>query len=634
MTANLSPAKQALLALKEMQKKLDALENAKHEPIAIIGMSGRFPNASNTEALWQLLKEEKNSISQKNWTNIHQQLDKSISYGGFVPHLQEFDAQFFQIAPREATTLDPQQRLLLEVTWEALESAGIASDKLNKSQTGVFIGLSGIDYWHQLLSLNNRSIDAYLTTGNTHSMASGRLSYFFGLTGISLSIDTACSSSLVAIHLAINSLRNQECEMALVGGVNRIVSPNISRHLAASGMLSKIGLCQTFSANADGFVRSEGCGMVILKRLSQAIANKDNILAVLYGSAVNQDGHTSGLTVPNSVSQMAVISSALQNSRLKSNQISFIETHGTGTSLGDYLELEALKAVFVDSHTAKNPLILGAMKTNIGHLEAASGIASLIKVILCLKYEQIPANLHFNQPNPQINWQDLPFFVPTSLQPWPKSDKPRIAGVSAFGFSGTNAHIIVAEAPDHHNLEKTQKINLPQWHLFTLSARNEKALQELVSHYADYLKLNPDLSVGDICFTVNTGRTSFKYRLAIAISSTVELQEKLAQWVMTKEVTDLWQGKVNLRIDQEIDLVISYVNFEAIETKQKLMEISHLLDQQIFNLNLLNDQQKIIQILAQLYIKGINVIWSDGNDIYQKISLPTYAFQRQKYWLE
>ena len=557
--ASLSPTKQALLALKQMQQKLADLEKAQYEPIAVVGMGCRFPGAPNPETYWQLLQDGVDAITEvpeQHWdARAYYDPNPNLSgkicttYGGFIPHLKEFDAAFFRIAPREAISLDPQQRLLLEVTWEALENGGIAAEQLQGSQTGVFIGICGVDYWHQLLNRDQATIDAYLTTGNTHSLASGRLSYFFGFTGPSISIDTACSSSLVALHLAIQSLRQQECNLAIVGGVNRIVSPQASINFSQARMLSPQGRCQTFDAAANGFVRAEGCGVLVLKRLSDVVTSQDRILAVLKGSAVNQDGRTSGITAPSSLSQQAVIRQALANSKVEASDISYLETHGTGTSLGDVIEIEALSNVFAPYHNQTQPLILGAVKTNIGHLESASGIASLIKVILAMKHELIPANLNLNHPNPQINWQDLPFVLPNDNIPWTKSDKPRLAGVSAFGFSGTNAHVVVASTDSFLKINEEigrQENCETDLHLLTLSATTEKALRDLVKLYQQYLISDSSSSLKDICLTTNVGRTHFKYRLAIIAESVDDLRQKLESIINNQTSPHTWQGKANL----------------------------------------------------------------------------------------
>ncbi|MEO0837186.1 MAG: polyketide synthase, partial [Cyanobacteria bacterium J06642_3] len=528
-TQNLSPTKKALLALKQMQQKLEAIQQAKHEAIAVVGTGCRFPGANNPEEFWQLLVQGQDAISEvsaEHWAKnsycndgVNTPGKICTARGGFVPHLKEFDASFFRIAPKEAASLDPQQRLLLEVSWEALENAGIAPDSLQGSATGVFIGICGTDYWHQLLNQEPNQIDAYLTTGNTHSLASGRLSHFYGCTAPSLSLDTACSSSLVAVHLAIKSLREKESNLAIAGGVNRLIAPEVSINFSQAKMLSPDGRCKTFDNSANGFVRSEGCGLVILKRLSDAIADCDPIKVVLLGSAVNQDGRTSSITTPNSLSQQAVIRQALANSKIEPQQISYLESHGTGTSLGDLIELEALSSVFKENER----LVLGAVKTNIGHLESASGIASLIKTILVLQQQTIPANLHLRSPNEQLDWQDSPFVLPTENLDWPGDEQARFAGVSAFGFSGTNAHVVVAEAPKLSNQEDSQPSSS---NLFTLSARNKPALRQLVQDYAEYLANHSELELADICHTVNLGRSNFNHRLAGVVTSIEELQTK------------------------------------------------------------------------------------------------------------
>ena len=665
---DLSPTKKALLALKQMQSKLEALEQAKHEPIAIIGMGCRFPGADNPEEFWQLLQNGKDAIVEtpaERWdkSDYYAQKQSTLSkicttYGGFVPHLKEFDASFFRIAPREAVSLDPQQRLLLEVSWEALENAAIATDKVRGSQTGVFIGVSAIDYWHQLLSRNKTEIDAYLTTGNTHSLASGRISHFFDFTSTSISLDTACSSSLVAVHLAIKSLRDRECNMALAGGVNRLISPKISINFSQAKMLSPDGRCKTFDEGANGFVRSEGCGIVVLKRLSDAIADGDNIRAILLGSATNQDGRTSSITTPNSLSQQAVIKQALINSKVEPSQISYLETHGTGTSLGDAIELEALSKVFQDNEQ----LILGAVKTNIGHLESAAGIASLIKTVLALENKFIPLNLHLNQPNSNVEWSNLPFKLPQKAIPWKQTEQSRIAGVSGFGFSGTNAHVVVKEADvlvKEDGEKERERDGEKDLHLFALSAKNQKALLQLAAKYINYLELHPDVLIEDICYTVNVGRSHFNHRIALIVSSIAELQAELVQYTAQETTSQLCQSKANLNQEPKLALIVSaQVSSELKELAESLIENSFISSdtaniywqidnpQTIPNNNQktivsqikpdLNNWQIIISGLAQLYVLGVNINQKalSKNCSGKKISLPTYPFQRQSYWLD
>jgi acyl transferase domain-containing protein len=586
-TEVLSPTKRALLALKQMQAKLEALESAKYEPIAIIGMGCRFPGGADCPAaFWQLLHEGIDAIDRipsDRW-NIQDYYDSDpkapgkmyVRDGGFVPHLKEFDAQFFRISPKEALSLDPQQRLLLEVSWEALENAAIAPEKLVGSQTGVFIGICGNDYWHHLVQRNPDTIDAYLTTGNTHSMASGRLSYIFGFNGPSISVDTACSSSLVAVHLAVTSLRNRECDLALAGGVNRLSLPEITINFAKAKMLSPDGRCKTFDAAANGFVRSEGCGAIVLKRFSDAITSDDNILAVICGSAVNQDGSTSGLTVPNGAAQQAVIRQALTNSKLEASQVNYIEAHGTGTLLGDPIELEALGAIFGGDSFLEKPLIVGSVKTNIGHLEAAAGIASLIKVVLALQHEEIPPHLHLHDPNPHVNWDKLSIEIPTKPIPWPRGERQRIAGISSFGFSGTNAHVVLAEAPLRRKKEKGKRQNKEEidrpLHLLTLSAKNEKALKDLTERYRNFFRENPSIDIADVCFTANTGRSHFDYRLAVVASSTSELEQKLADVDRGEEIPGLVRGRVKSTDRTKIVFVFGELDSKAISTTKELYE--------------------------------------------------------------
>ena len=460
-------------------------------------------------------------------------------FGGFLEQVDAFDPQFFGISPREAETMDPQQRLLLEVAWESLENAGIAPDRIAGSLTGVFVGMSSSDY-SQLRLRKKLSPDAYVGTGNAHSIGANRLSYLFDFRGPSLSVDTACSSSLVAIHLAVKSLRDGECDCALAGGVNLMLSPELTQTFTLAGMMAADGRCKTFDADADGYVRGEGCGLIVLKRVSDAIAAGDNILAVISGSAINQDGRSNGLTAPNGLSQQAVIRQALNNAQLEPQEISYLETHGTGTSLGDPIEVNSLKQVLMSGRESSQPLFLGSVKTNIGHLEAAAGIAGVIKVVLSLQHQQIPPNLHFETLNPHIDLNGSPVKIPRKLYSW-KSDRRR-AGISSFGFGGTNAHIILEQAPlvqNNHqqNLEKTtgesQSIAAlqPLPHaLFAISAKTQSALKTLADSYEKYLRHQSNTSLLDLCFSLSIGRNQFSERLAIAASSVEQLQEKLYAW--------------------------------------------------------------------------------------------------------
>ncbi|MGE0158274.1 MAG: SDR family NAD(P)-dependent oxidoreductase [Gemmatimonadales bacterium] len=530
----LSPLKRAFLALEDAQARLAAVESAAREPIAIIGMGCRVPGADSPAAFWELLRNGVDAVGpvpggRFDLESIYQPGSDApgrttTREAGFVRDVDQFDAEFFGIAPREAQGMDPQQGLLLEVSWEALEHAAQAPDRLEGSATGVYFGVCSTDYANlQAKADDPHLLDAHYTSGIAHSVASGRLSYILGLEGPSLTIDTACSSSLVAVHLASQALRTHECRMALAGGVNLMLSPDLFVAFSHSRMLAADGRCKTFDAAADGFGRGEGCGVVVLKRLSDAIADGDRVLAVIRGSAVNQDGPSSGLTAPNGPAQEAVIREALSRAGLTPNDIGYIEAHGTGTELGDPLEVRALGEVFGPSRASAPRLLLGSVKTNLGHLEAAAGVTGLIKVVLALRHRAIPAHLHFQNPSPHIRWADLPFTVPTALTPWEPIGGQRIAGVSSFGFSGTNAHVVVGEGP----VEPVPVAAGAQPQLCAISARDDASLAALASTIATSLDGNGTASLADVSYTLSTGRAQFPARATIMARTIAELREGL-----------------------------------------------------------------------------------------------------------
>ncbi|MEZ4868998.1 MAG: type I polyketide synthase [Caldilineaceae bacterium] len=548
----------AVLELRELKGKLNALEAAKQEPLALIGMGCRFPGGIDSPAtFWAALGAGQDLITEipANRWDIHHYYDADpaargkmyIRHGGFLEQIETFDPHFFGLSPREALKLDPQQRLLLETSWEALENAGIAADQLAGSQTGVFVGICGTDYFQRLLAQGEEEIDAYVASGIAHSTASGRLSFLLGLQGPNLAVDTACSSSLVAVHLACQSLRNAECNLALVGGVNLLLSPEISINHSRARMLAPDGRCKAFDAAANGFIRSEGCGVVVLKRLSDAQAAGDPIWAVIRGSAVNQDGRTSGLTVPNGLSQQSVIRQALANSGVEAAQVRYVEAHGTGTALGDPIEVEALGALFGKVRSPEEPLIIGSVKTNFGHAEAAAGIAGLIKTALVLYHQEIPRHLHFHNPNPHIDWAHLPIHVPTVAQPWPVAEDAGaagVAGVSSFGFSGTNAHVVLAAAPQPVAPVSTTADEPAErpWHLLTLTAKSEEALRALAQRYAATIAAHPDLVLADLCYTAATGRAHFSQRLSVPAATREQLRQTLAAFATGQTPTGLSHG--------------------------------------------------------------------------------------------
>ncbi|MEH2171998.1 beta-ketoacyl synthase N-terminal-like domain-containing protein [Nostoc sp.] len=537
------------------------------EAIAIIGLDCRFPGANNPEAFWQLLRNGKSAIDQipaNRWDShlfynpIPAQPGKmSTRWGGFIEQVDQFDPQFFGISPREAERMDPQQRLLLEVSWQALENAGLASDRLTGSNSGVFIGISTNDYARfQFDRLSD--IDVYASTGNALSIAANRLSYQFDWHGPSWAVDTACSSSLVAVHQACQSLRLGECDLALAGGVNLILTPQMTIALSQARFMSGDGRCKTFDADADGYVRGEGCGIVVLKRFTDAIKDGDNILALIRGSAVNQDGHSNGLTAPRGIAQQAVIHQALVNAGVAPAAISYVEAHGTGTALGDPIEVNSLQSVLMSGRSLKQSCAIGSVKTNIGHSESAAGIAGLIKVVLALQHEEIPGTLHLQQLNPKITIQDTPFSIPSETQKWSGFGEQRFAGVSSFGFGGTNAHVVLEEAPEESGGAEGQRSRGAEeqrsrgaalrlrsvteeqgnrggnFHLksvLTLSAKSEIALRELARQYVAFLEFHSEVSLGDICYTSHVGRSHFNYRLALVAESSEQFCEELAAFI-------------------------------------------------------------------------------------------------------
>ena len=546
----LSPAQLQLLAL-ELQDRLTGLEAARHEPIAVIGMGCRFPGADGPAAYWDLLRNGVDAITEipkRRW-NADDFFDPdpnalgrmATRWGGFLQDVDGFDAEFFGVAPREAAGMDPQQRLLLEVAWEALENAGVAPDRLRGSATGVFVGICSSDYFQLNTARGFEAFDAYMASGGAHSVASGRLSYVLGLEGPAVSLDTACSSSLVAVHLAVRSLRSRECGAALAAGVNAILWPGASVALSRARMMAPDGRCKAFDHRADGFVRGEGCGVVVLKRLSDALADGDRVLALIRGTASNQDGRSNGLTAPNGRAQLAVVRDALADGGVEAGAVSYVEAHGTGTALGDPIELHALGAALSTGRNAGDRVMVGSVKTNIGHLEAAAGIAGLIKVILSLRERRIPASLHFERPNPLIDWDRIPLDVPTTLLPWqPPAGRPRVAGVSSFGFSGSNVHVIVEEPAPPRPVSDGDDRPL---HILALSARNAPALRTLAGSYARAMAEEPGVRAADLCYTANAGRAHFEHRVAIVAGTTAELLKQVSALAAGNAETGMDEGQ-------------------------------------------------------------------------------------------
>lgn len=508
-------------------------------PVAIVGAGCRFPGGvQDLDGFWSLLLAGVDAIGEvptSRWDidALHDpDPDRaghmSSRFGGFLDGVDLFDAAFFNIAPREARAMDPQQRLVLETAWQALEHAGIAIDRNARRPGGVFVGMTTGDYSHLLLRAGGaEAIDAYFASGNTANAAAGRLAYTLGFCGPAMAIDSACSSSLVALHLACRSLSSGECDLALAGGVNLILIPEGNIATSRAQLLAPDGRCKAFSKAADGYIRSEGCGMVALKRLVDALEAGDDILAVIRGSAVNQDGRSAGPTVPNGAAQEAVIRAALANAGLSSSDVQVVEAHGTGTALGDPIELRALAATYGEGRSAARSLAVGSVKSNLGHLEAAAGVAGLLKSALMVRNAQVPQHLHCAELTPKIDWRALPLSVPSDgPTAWAETAGTRRVGLSSFGFSGTNAHVIVeqppAALPAHGWSAETS--------VFPMSARSETALAELARRYAEALGAAPDRPLADFARTAGEGRVHHRHRLAVVSKDGEDLSSALAAY--------------------------------------------------------------------------------------------------------
>ncbi len=528
----LTSLQKAFLAIENLQAKLERCQLSKTEPIAVIGMGCRFPgNADSVDHYWQMLLDGVDAVGpipEHRWSHSsifdpsgQKTSTTYVNEGAFIEQVDGFDAEFFAIPPREANYLDPQQRLLLELAYETLQDAGIASSRLTNTQTGVFIGIGQQDYL-ELLRESDVSDGAgvYTGTGNGFCFASGRLSYQLGLQGPSFSIDTACSSSLLAVHQACLSLRAYECDLALTGGVQLMLSPSAFIFMSDARALAADGRCKSFAAVADGYGRGEGAGMVALKRLSDARRDGDRVLAEIRGSVVDHDGRSSGLTVPNGRAQQQLLTQLLTVSNTRADELGYVEAHGTGTSLGDPVEFNALAEVLRSQSRA--PLVLGSVKTNIGHLEAAAGIAGLIKLILMIKNNKIPPSLHFDQPNPAIPWQDYPITVADKNIDWPETAKPRVGLVSSFGLSGTNVQALVAESNE-------QDVSPPPegHYVFKLSAKSEFALNDWILLHLKQLTETSSEQLADFCFSANISRDDYSWRIATVVKDIKHLQSFL-----------------------------------------------------------------------------------------------------------
>jgi acyl transferase domain-containing protein/D-arabinose 1-dehydrogenase-like Zn-dependent alcohol dehydrogenase/acyl carrier protein len=534
--------------------------SATDEPIAIIAVACRFPGAADPDAYWDVLAGGVDAIREipedrfdvDEFYDPDQQTPGKIytRSGGYLDSVDGFDPEFFGISPREAVWIDPQQRLMLEVTWEGLERAGYSPASLRGSRTGVFVGVAANEYAHLLSGDSIENLEGHFITGNALNAIAGRVAFTLGLEGPAVAVDTACSSSLVAVHQAVQALHSGDCDMALAGGVNVLLSPASIVAASRARMLAPDGRCKTFDAAADGYVRGEGCGILVLKRLGDAQRDGDHICAVIRSSAVNQDGASSGLTVPNGGAQQRLISAALARAGLAGEDVDYLEAHGTGTPLGDPIEVQAAAAVYGVGRDPNRPLLMGTAKTNIGHLESAAGAAGLIKVVLSLENELLPQNLHFQSPNPHIPWDSLPVQVVEKPTPWHGNGHPRRAGVSSFGFTGTNAHVLIEEAPQPSPSDQmvdgtADEAGTPRepWAVLPLSARSAQGLTALAQRYSTWLEVHPEASISDVCFTAGAGRSHFEHRAAVVANSVHEARMLLEDLVANRQRPGVLRGE-------------------------------------------------------------------------------------------
>ncbi|NOY17303.1 MAG: hypothetical protein GXP23_10320 [Gammaproteobacteria bacterium] len=596
-----------------VERRQGACDTAQVRPedIAVIGMAARFPGAPDIGTFWKLLVEGREGITEIprarwDWRDYYDKdadaPDKAYNrWGGFLEDIDQFDPFFFNISPKEALLMDPQQRLFLEVAWRTLEHAGYAGDALAGSETGVFAGCTNSHYSRQY-DLVEEQEDHYISTvGNWNAVLPNRVSYFFDFRGPSVLVDTLCSSSLVALHLACQSLRSQECGAALVGGANLILSPE---HYIAGSKLkahSPDGRCKAFDHRANGFTSGEGVAALLLKPLNKAIEDRDTIYGLVKGSAVNHDGRTNGIMAPNPGSQSRVIERALRDANVSADSIGYVECHGTGTRLGDPIEIEGLSRAFRKQTDRNQCCAIGSVKTNIGHLEAAAGAAGLVKTILSLYNTQIPPSINYERQNSHISFEETPFYVNTELKHW-TSREPRRAGVSSFGLSGVNAHVILQEAPAIDQVPQLDR----SAYLLVVSARTKSALGTLLLRYRDYIKVNSNVSLGDLCWTASVGAGNYKYRVAIVAESKPDLITKL--------------GSISESPQQQCENFRNvYYGETGITTVSQIETSLSELDR-----------------CAERYVQGEGVDWPllyEG-ECFKHVPLPAYPFETKRYWPE
>ncbi|WP_046744419.1 SDR family NAD(P)-dependent oxidoreductase [Kordia zhangzhouensis] len=597
-------------------------------PIAIVGIGGVMPKSKNMQEYWENLKNEENMISvvpRDRWIwedydgdPITEKNKTNSKYGGFIDDADKFDPLFFGISPREAEMMDPQQRVFLETVWNTIEDSGYKVSDLSGTKTGLFVGVAVHDY-SDLMNGLNVELDGYTASGNSHCILANRISFLLNLRGPSAPIDTACSSSLIAIHRAIESIHTGSSDMAIVGGVQLMMTPAAHISFGMAGMLSSDGKCKTFDKSANGYVRGEGSGAIFLKTLAQAEADNDQIYAVIKATSENHGGKATMLTAPNPHAQAELLVEAYEKGQIDPATVGYIECHGTGTSLGDPIEIRALAKSFKELYDKHNKPIpqtphigLSSVKTNIGHLETAAGISSFLKAVLAMKYKQIPASLHFEELNPHISFAGTPFYVVDKTQPWERmigadgKEAPRRAGISSFGFGGANAHVVIEEYIPSKE-EKPIEFNKP--FLFVLSAKNEDRLKAYAESILQFVE-NQEIDLLNLTYTLQVGRDEMKERLGIAVNSKEELTQLLKDYINGEELENLHVGKVNkknkevvLPSNAEINSYIEAYNHEEV---------------------------------LKAWVQGAEIDWNTlyGHDKPKRANIPTYPFARESYWFD
>ncbi|MGA8165584.1 MAG: beta-ketoacyl synthase N-terminal-like domain-containing protein, partial [Waddliaceae bacterium] len=639
---------------KALKQKLQAENQPSKKGVAIIGVACRFPGGvTNLEEYWKLLESPRCVIqdippSRFEWPHHFKRTNQNQGAfkAGLLEHIDCFDADFFSISPAEAQLMDPQQRIILELSWEVIENAGYRAEKLKGTPTGVFVGICHYDYRELLAKAKESSTQ--ILTGTFLSILTNRLSFYYDFHGPSQPIDTACSSSLVAVHEAAESILTGKCQYALAGGVNIICSPTNSILFSHAGMLSKQGACRTFDKNADGYIRGEGAGLILLKDLELAEKDKDSIYGVIRGSAINHGGHANSLTAPNPQAQSALIINAYQQANCSPYTVTYIETHGTGTELGDPIEIQGLQTAFNKMQEYDQEKLpthhcgIGSVKPIIGHLESASGIAGLLKILASFQHQSIPGSYHFEEINPYIQLDETPFYLNQTTQHWdPVNGKKegqllRRAGVSSFGFGGTNAHVIVEDYIPKGGKKSREDIpiRLSSPVIIVLSARNKDRLHEYVKSLLNFIQqfsepnvleasqiskdktIKPAINLVDLAYTLQVGREAMEERLGLIVCSAPELQEKLQAFLDEKEnIEKIYYGKIKRKKE-------SLTAFTGNEDVQKAIKawISK------------GEEDKLLD----LWVKGHIVDWDKlyGDNKPQRIRVPTYPFAKERYWIE